>query len=97
MDQTTEVNINTISSGTVADVEAALGFLEVDDNLMPTPEALTTHEIGRAFYQLGKLHYDKSDLVKAEMKTPTPYSCSRIGACKAGTICISVELISLDI
>ena len=39
----------------------------------------------------------KADFVEAAIKTPTPYSCSRIGASKAGTICISVELISLDI
>lgn len=34
-----------------------------------------------------------ADFVKASMKIPTPYSCSRIGEGILGTICISVELI----
>lgn len=77
MDQQ-DVNMNSIPSGQVADVEASLGYLEVDDNLMPTPEALTKHEIGRAFYQLGKLHYDKSDLVKAENEFLKAYKCAEL-------------------
>ena len=36
-----------------------------------------------------------ADFVKAAMKIPTPYSCSRIGECISGTICISVGLIML--
>ena len=31
-----------------------------------------------------------ADFVKAAMKIPTPYSCSRIGEGRLGTICISV-------
>lgn len=34
-----------------------------------------------------------ADFVKAAMKIPTPYSCSRIGEGILGTICISVGLI----
>ncbi len=34
-----------------------------------------------------------ADFVKAAMKIPTPYSCSRIGEAILGTICISVGLI----
>ena len=57
MDQQ-DVSMNSIPSGQVADVEASLGYLDVDENLMPKPEALTKHEIGRAFYQLGKgMHF----------------------------------------
>ena len=33
-----------------------------------------------------------ADFVKAAMKIPTPYSCSRIGECILGTMCISVGL-----
>jgi len=36
-----------------------------------------------------------ADFVKAAMKIPTPYSCSRIGEGISGTICISVGLIML--
>ena len=36
-----------------------------------------------------------ADFVKAAMKIPTPYSCSRIGEGILGTICISVGLIML--
>ena len=34
-----------------------------------------------------------ADLVKAAMKIPTPYSCSRIGVGILGTIWVSLELI----
>jgi hypothetical protein len=34
-----------------------------------------------------------ADFVKAAMKIPAPYSCSRIGDCILGTICVSVGLI----
>ncbi|MBK26291.1 MAG: hypothetical protein CME70_19990 [Halobacteriovorax sp.] len=81
MDQTIDqetMNMNSIPSGQVADVEAAMGFVQVDENLMPTPESMTKHEIGRAFYQLGKLHYDKSDLVKAEMDFLKAYKCAEL-------------------
>lgn len=35
----------------------------------------------------------RADLVKAVLKIPTPYSCSRIGDAKLGTLCFSVGLI----
>ena len=35
----------------------------------------------------------RADFVIAPMKIPTPYSCSRIGQGKLGTLCISVGLI----
>ena len=44
-----------------------LGYLAGDDLNIP-PDKINQYEIGRAFYQLGNLHYDKSDLVKAEKK-----------------------------
>ena len=37
----------------------------------------------------------KADLVKAATKTPTPYSCRRIGVGMLGTICVSVVVIRL--
>ena len=37
----------------------------------------------------------RADLVKAEMKIPTPYSWSRIGEGILGTICVSVGLIMI--
>ena len=36
-----------------------------------------------------------ADFVRAAMKIPTPYSCSRIGVGILGTICVSVRLIML--
>lgn len=81
MDQTIDQDVkslNSIPSGKMADVEAALGFLEVDENLMPTAESLTKHEVGRAFYQLGKLHYDKSDLINGEANFLKAYSCAEL-------------------
>ena len=38
-----------------------------------------------------------ADLVKAAIKMPTPYSCSRIGEGILGTICFSDGLIFLGI
>ena len=36
----------------------------------------------------------KADFVKAAMKIPTPYSCSRIGERISGTLCVSEVLIT---
>ena len=52
-----------------------LGFL-ADDNLGINQSELTSYEIGKAFYQLGKLHYDKSDLNEAEANFIRAYQCS---------------------
>jgi tetratricopeptide (TPR) repeat protein len=52
-----------------------LGFL-ADDNLGINQNELTSYEIGKAFYQLGKLHYDKSDLNQAEANFIRAYQCS---------------------
>jgi len=53
----------------------ALGFLAEDDLSIP-PDRVNQYEIGRAFYQLGKLHYDKSDLFKAEKNFIKAYQCT---------------------
>jgi len=37
----------------------------------------------------------KADFVNALMKTPTPYSCSRIGEGMLGAICVSEVLIAV--
>jgi tetratricopeptide (TPR) repeat protein len=51
------------------------GETEAEQNLI-APEKLTRREIGRANYELAKLYYDKSDLVKAEDYFIKAYQCT---------------------
>lgn len=60
----------------VEDVEESLSFLDFDEKFIPKEESLSKYEVGRAFYQLGKLHYDKADLKKAELNFQKALSCS---------------------
>ena len=48
------------------EAETSIAFYEFNDEYRPTEDSLSKREIGRSFYQLGKLHYDKSDLDAAE-------------------------------
>lgn len=49
-----------------AEAETSIAFYQFNEQHMPTEDSLSKREVGRAFYQLGKLHYDKSDLEAAE-------------------------------
>ena len=51
--------------------------------------AITSFTVMNFFFSA----FFSADFVKAAMKIPTPYSCSRIGEGIVGTICISVGLI----
>lgn len=44
--------------------------------IIPEQDQLTHHEVGRAYYQLGKIYYDKSDLQMAEDSFLKAISCS---------------------
>ncbi|WP_417335195.1 winged helix-turn-helix domain-containing protein [Halobacteriovorax marinus] len=48
------------------EADTSIAFYEFNDQFIPTDDSLSKREIGRSFYQLGKLHYDKSDLDAAE-------------------------------
>jgi len=54
---------------------ASLGYLTNDDLEVPEHK-LNKKDIGRSFYQLGKLFYDKSDLVQAEKNFVKSYQCA---------------------
>ena len=54
---------------------ASLGYLANDDLEIPE-DKLNKKDIGRSFYQLGKLFYDKSDLVQAEKNFVKAYQCA---------------------
>lgn len=46
---------------------ALLGQLsDMSESLIPTEDSLTSYDVGRAYYQLGKNMYDKADLSAAE-------------------------------
>ncbi len=48
-------------------IESSLAFLDRSvDTLQLDPNATNQAALGRSFYQLGKLHYDKADLIRAE-------------------------------
>jgi hypothetical protein len=66
------------------------------DKLMRSPPVMKVAEVAITSLTVMKFFlsaFFSADFVKAAMKIPTPYSCSRIGEDKAGTLCISVELI----
>lgn len=73
MDQTNE---NFEAQSFSKDVEASIAFFDFDEQFQPTVESISKLEVGRAFYQLGKLHYDKADLDKAERYFNRSLSCS---------------------
>ena len=50
----------------IKEADASLAFFEMDETFIPSPESINTYEVGRSFYQLGKIYYDKADLNKAE-------------------------------
>lgn len=53
-----------------------LAFLDHNDEFVIEPEQQSKYEIGRAYYNLGKLHYDKSDLYQAEEFFIKAYQCT---------------------
>ncbi|EQC49320.1 transcriptional regulatory protein, C-terminal domain protein [Bacteriovorax sp. BSW11_IV] len=44
-----------------------LAFLANKESLIPPQEAVNDLEVGRSYYQLGKIYYDKADLTNAEV------------------------------
>ncbi len=48
------------------EIDASMSFLELDEDLNPAKQNYSKLEIGKAFYQLAKVHYDKADLQQAE-------------------------------
>ncbi len=66
------------------------------DNLMYAPPFITVAEVAITSLTVMNFFFNaffSADFVKAAMKIPTPYSCSRIGVGILGTIWVSVELI----
>lgn len=55
---------------------ATMAFLVKGDELIINRESLSKYEIGKAFYNLGKIYYDKSDLVSAEENFICAYQCA---------------------
>jgi tetratricopeptide (TPR) repeat protein len=62
--------------GRATEAETSIAFYDFDENFTPTEESLSKREIGRSFYQLGKLHYDKSDLDAAEENFVKSLNCA---------------------
>lgn len=62
--QNTEIGESTSSS--IPDVDPSVGYLEVDEGHQPTKAQYTKLDIGKAYYQIAKVYYDKADLDTAE-------------------------------
>jgi len=75
MEMNTDQELSKRMNDVIISDSGALGFL-ANENLNIDVKELTSYDIGRAFYQLGKLHYDKSDLVQAEENFIKAYQCS---------------------
>lgn len=54
----------------------ASAFLQMNESMEIEALAIDKHDVGRAFYQLGKIHYDKSDLLEAEKNFEKALSCA---------------------
>lgn len=54
----------------------ATAFLKINDLFEIEAQNIDQHDVGRAFYQLGKIHYDKSDLLEAEGNFEKALSCA---------------------
>ncbi len=72
------MNQNISGLGGVESVNSnpSLAFLNYDEDFIPTEDALNTYDIGKAFYTLGKIHYDKSDLNVAEENLLKALKCT---------------------
>lgn len=57
-------------------LDASSSYLDLDENFVPTQEALSKREIGRAFYKLAKVHYDKADLDSAQEYFEKALACT---------------------
>ncbi|OIQ16378.1 MAG: hypothetical protein BM556_14630 [Bacteriovorax sp. MedPE-SWde] len=55
-----------------------LAFIGPGEGLIPSPERLTKLEVGKAYYQLGKLYYDKADLDNAEINFIKSLECAEL-------------------
>jgi tetratricopeptide (TPR) repeat protein len=54
------------SSSALPDIDPSVGYLEVDENHEPTKTQYSKLEVGKAYYQIAKIYYDKADLLSAE-------------------------------
>jgi hypothetical protein len=66
------------------------------DKLMHSPPFIKVAEVAITSLTVISFFFNaffNADFVKAAMKIPTPYSCSRIGEGILGTLCVSVDLI----
>ena len=53
-----------------------MAFIGSGEGLIPPADQLTKLEVGKAYYQLGKLHYDKADLDNAEVNFLKSLECA---------------------
>ena len=66
------------------------------DKRMHSPPRISVAEVAIASSTVMRFFFNaffNADFVKAAIKMPTPYSCSRTGVGKWETICVSVEMI----
>lgn len=67
--------IGQLGSGSI-ESDPSLAFLKFNEDLIPSSDVLNSYDIGRAFYNLGKIHYDKSDLNAAEENLLKALKCT---------------------
>jgi tetratricopeptide (TPR) repeat protein len=65
------------SESKIADRQV-FAYLGSGEGLIPSAERLNDYEVGKAYYQLGKLHYDKADLDSAEVNFIKSLECAHL-------------------
>lgn len=66
-----------LGSSKIADRQT-LAFLGSGEGLIPSAEMLSKLEVGKAYYQLGKVYYDKADLDNAEVNFIKSLECAEL-------------------
>jgi tetratricopeptide (TPR) repeat protein len=71
-----QITSDNVESSLKPQIDPSLAFYELGEDMRPSEQAYTKYEVGKSFYQLAKVYYDKSDLDEAEKYFEQALACS---------------------
>ncbi len=71
-----QITSDNLQNSVETQIDASLAFYELDGDMTPTESAYSKYEVGKSFYQLAKVYYDKSDLDEAEKYFEMALNCT---------------------